>query len=117
MLTSGSIKRIFDDSATDITSKELAEQAGEKFGLFHIHIQTHSVQPPKNFQEILPGRILCIPKSAVSALPEIIISTMQLVNGEDEEKVISQWSEMAQPIVRNAIKNVVVKNKKKGLFF
>lgn len=117
MLTGGAIKRIFDDNAEDISSKKLAEMAGEKFEIFHIHIQTHSQQPPKNFQEILPGKILCIPKSAVSALPEIIISTMQLVNGEEEGKVISQWSEMAQPIVRNAVKNVVIKHEKKGLFF
>ena len=97
--------------------RQLAEQAGEKFEVFHIHIQSHSQIPPKVFQEILPGRILCILKSAVNALPEIIISTMQMVNGGDEEKVISQWSELSQPIVRNALKNVVFKQKKKGLFF
>lgn len=117
VLTEGAIKRIFDDKSVDCASKDLAELAGEKFEVFHIHIKNHSAQPPKNFQEILPGRILCISKSAVNVLPEIIISTMQLVNGEDKEKVISQWSEMAQPIVRNAVENIVVKNKKKGLFF
>ncbi len=117
ILTKSSIVRIFDDECDDITSKELADMATEKFEVFHIHIQKGNEPLPKVFNEIIPGRILCIPKSAVNTLPEIIISTMQLVNGEDEDKVIAQWSDMAQPIVRQAIKDLVIKNKKKGLFF
>ncbi len=111
------IKSIFDDVHMDVPSKRLAEMAGEKFEVFHIHIEKHRAGVPKNLQMMLPGKILCIPKEAVNTLPEIIITTMQLVNGEDREKVISQWSEMAQPIVRNAVKDLVIKTKKKGLFF
>lgn len=111
------IKSIFDDVHMDVPSKRLAEMAGEKFEVFHIHIEKHRAGVPKNLQMMLPGKILCIPKEAVNTLPEIIITTMQLVNGEDKEKVISQWSEMAQPIVRNAVKDLVIKTKKKGLFF
>lgn len=111
------IKSIFDDVYMDVSSKRLAEMAGEGFEVFHIHIEKHRPGVPANLQSMLPGRILCIPKEAVNTLPEIIITTMQLVNGEDKEKVISQWSELAQPIVRNAVQNLVIKSKKKGLFF
>ncbi|MBO5081489.1 MAG: hypothetical protein J6C06_02670 [Lachnospiraceae bacterium] len=111
------IYRIFDDVNKDVSSAELAKMASERFELFHIHIHGRAETLPKEFNKIIPGRILCIPKSAISALPEIIITVMQLVNGKEEEKVISQWSEMSQPIVRNAIKHLVIKNKKKGLFF
>lgn len=116
-LKSAHIKAIFDDVYMDMPSKRLAEMAGEKFEVFHIHIEKHRPGIPAGLQSMLPGKILCIPKEAVSALPEIIISTMQLANGEDKEKVISQWSELAQPIVRNAVKDLVIKTKKKGLFF
>ena len=85
--------------------------------MFHIHIEKHRPGIPATLQSILPGKILCIPKESVNTLPEIIITTMQLVNGEDKEKGISQWSELAQPIVRNAVKDLVIKTKKKGLFF
>lgn len=116
-LTGACIKNIFDDNSDDITSAQLAEMASEKFEVFHIHIQSHTDSVPSNFRQILPGKVLCIPQTAVNTLPEIIISTMQLVNGEKEDDVIAQWSEMAQPIVKNAVKDLVVKNRKKGIFF
>lgn len=111
------IYRIFDDKHVDVSSVELAKQASEKFELFHIHIYGRTEVLPKNFQNAIPGRILGIPKTAVNTIPEIIISVMQLANGEEEEKIIAQWSDIAQPIVRNAIKNLVIKKEKKGLFF
>ena len=55
--------------------------------------------------------------SKLHALLDDMKETMQLANGEDKEKVIAQWSDLAQPIVRNAVKDLVVKSKKKGLFF
>jgi len=63
------------------------------------------------------GRIAVLPKSSVNAIPETIITIMQLANGEDRETVLSQWSEVARPVVENAIKNMTFKSKKKGLFF
>ncbi len=116
-LAGASIKKVFDDNSDDITSVKLADMASEKFEVFHIHIQSHTTHIPPQFGKILPGRILCIPQSAVNTLPEIIISVMQLVNGMEEAKVIGQWSELAQPIVKNAIKDLVIKTKKKGIFF
>lgn len=111
------VEAIFGDRAIDYTSSSLARMASEKFEVFHIHIYRNNDQLPKVFQEAIPGRILCIPKDSINVLPEIIISTMQLVNGEDEAKVIGQWSELAQPIVKNAIKNLVINKEKKGLVF
>ena len=116
-LTGANIKKIFDDNEGDITSARLAEMAGEKFEVFHIHIQSHTTHVPPVFGQVLPGRVLCIPQTAVNTLPEIIISVMQLVNGEEEAKVVAQWSELAQPIVKNAVKDLVIKKKKKGIFF
>lgn len=111
------VKEIFGDKFTGATSQRLAKMAGEKFEVFHIHIYKSTDEIPRIINECIPGRILSIPKSAVNMLPEIIISTMQLVNGEDEKSVVGQWSEMAQPIVKNAIKRLVINKKKKGLFF
>jgi len=111
------IKAIFDDDSSDISSEKLVKMVGEKFEVFHIHIDKDRGDLPKEFNKIIPGRIIRVPQTAINVIPEIIISTMQLVNGDDEKKVVSQWSEMAQPIVENAIKDVVIKTQKKGLFF
>lgn len=111
------VAAIFGDKAISYTSASLARMASEKFEIFHIHIYNSVPQPPAALNDIIPGRILCIPKESINVLPEIIISTMQLVNGEDEAKVIGQWSELAQPVVKNAVKNLVIKKEKKGLVF
>lgn len=115
-LTGINIRKIFDDQSYTIRSTKLAEMASEKFELFHIHITGLFPKEPPQLHKCLPGRILCIPKSAVHVIPELIITVMQLTNGEEEEKVIAQWPELVQPIVRNAVKDLVIK-KKKGLFF
>lgn len=116
-LSAGAIKRIFDDDTHGFTSEKLASLAGEKYEVFHIHIQSSMDKPPRKMAEILPGRILCISKQAVSHLPEIIISVMELVNGKDMEAVISQWPSLSQPVVKYAVKDIVLKQPKKGFFF
>lgn len=116
-LSKENIKSIFGDTTGGLTSAQLAKMAGEKFELFHIHIRSGVETAPKGFSQLLPGRVLTIPRTCVKYIPELIISTMELMNGKDMEEVIAQWSELSQPIVRNAVKDLVIKRGKKGFFF
>ncbi len=116
-LKGSDIKAIFDDVSCDKETCQLAKEAMEKFEIFHIHIRRNSLDMIPNLKAALPGRLLYIEKSSVSALPEIIISTMQLVNGEEKEAVIAQWPTLVQPIVRNAVVDLLIKTKNKGWFF
>lgn len=116
-LSKENIKSIFGDTTGELTSTQLAKMAGEKFELFHIHIRSGVETAPMGFSQLLPGRVLTIPRTCVKYIPELIISTMELMNGKDMEEVIAQWSELSQPIVRNAVKDLVIKRGKKGFFF
>lgn len=116
-LSKENIKSIFGDTTGGLTSAQLAKMAGEKFELFHIHIRSGVETAPMGFSQLLPGRVLTIPRTCVKYIPELIISTMELMNGKDMEEVIAQWSELSQPIVRNAVKDLVIKRGKKGFFF
>lgn len=116
-LSKENIKSIFGDTTGKLTSAQLAKMAGEKFELFHIHIRSGVETAPMGFSQLLPGRVLTIPRTCVKYIPELIISTMELMNGKDMEEVIAQWSELSQPIVRNAVKDLVIKRGKKGFFF
>lgn len=116
-LSKENIKSIFGDTTGELTSAQLAKMAGEKFELFHIHIRSGVETAPMGFSQLLPGRVLTIPRTCVKYIPELIISTMELMNGKDMEEVIAQWSELSQPIVRNAVKDLVIKRGKKGFFF
>jgi len=110
------IKGIFGDESRSYSSKELAEMAGEKYEVFHINLSDLNAKPA-GFNSIIPGKVANIPKRAVSYLPQVIISIMQLSNGMDKKEVINQWPDLAKPVVECAVKDLVFKNKKKGIFF
>ena len=90
--------------------------ASKKYHVFHIHLNNSGLVPV-NLSSIMGGKVAVIPKSSVSAIPEVIISIMQLANGEDKKTVLSQWSDIARPVVETAVKNMNFKEGKKGLFF
>lgn len=116
MVKGPNVAEIFKDESCNYSSKNLYKMASEKYQVFHIHLNNSGLVP-SNFSSIMGDRVAVLPKSSVSVIPETIITIMQLANGEDKETVLSQWSEVARPVVENAIKNMTFKSKKKGLFF
>ena len=116
MLKGPYVAEIFKDEAKNYSSKELLKMASEKYEVFHIHLNNSGLIP-QVFTNILGGRVAVIPKTSVNVIPELIITIMQLSNGEDKETVLSQWSQYARPIVEHAVKDMVFKSAKKGLFF
>ena len=92
----------------DATRETVLAEVSEKFEVFHIMINASE----KDNNDILVGRKMNIKYTEIAVIPEIIISTIQLTNGMDKEKIISQWDAIDQPIVRNAINqlNIVSEN-------
>ena len=115
-LDKSSIKEIFGDKERTMTSAELLRLAKEKYEVFHIHIIKY-VATPSNLKALFGGNLLKITKNDVSVIPEVIISVLKLLNGEKTEEVLASVSELSRPIVKNAIKNVVVNAPGKGIVF
>ena len=115
-LDKSSIKEIFGDKERTMTSAELLRLAKEKYEVFHIHI-IKDVATPTNLKALFGGNLLKITKNDVSVIPEIIISVLKLLNGEKTEEVLASVSELSRPIVKNAVKNVVVNAPGKGIVF
>ncbi|MBQ8029985.1 MAG: hypothetical protein IJ260_00375 [Butyrivibrio sp.] len=90
--------------------------AGEKYEVFHIDLSGNFTKP-LHLSSAIPGRIITLGKQNVAAIPEVIITVMQMVGGMSLEDAIAQWSSYAQPIVRNAVEGLVLKTRKKGFFF
>lgn len=105
-LSSFDIKHIFGDDAPDSYSKSLADEAGKKYELFHIFIGSC----PENFASLIPGRVILVDKDKISYLPEIIISAIQLTKGKAKEKIVAQWDELSQPVIRNALSLITAVN-------
>jgi hypothetical protein len=113
---SAKMERVFGEKTSSYSSAELAKMAMEKYEVFHINL-TNGDYLPATFNLVIPGRIIVLNKNDVNYIPEIIITTMQLVNGMSEKEAISQWSDLAQPVVRKAIEHLTIKKKGLGFFF
>lgn len=111
----GSFYRTFGEQLK-MSTEEILKAAQEKFEVFHIFIDNSS-RKPESFARLLQGRTMTIHATDLDALPEIIISAMQISNGMSKEEVLKQWSELAVPIVERAIGDLVVGNKKRGIIF
>ncbi|MCR5556229.1 MAG: hypothetical protein K6F75_01535 [Butyrivibrio sp.] len=110
------LEKIFGEHTSTYSSTELANMAMEKYEVFHISL-TNSDVIPANFNRAIPGKVILLNKNDVNYIPEIIISTMQLINGMSEREVLDQWSDLARPIVKKAVEHLTIKKKGLGFFF
>lgn len=93
------IQRVVKDTLDSNTTREdVLSEVEKKFNVFHLVVDSSTTIFPA-----LAGHIMRIDPGEIMAIPEIVISTIQLNNGMDLEKVIAQWDEVNQPIVRSAI--------------
>lgn len=108
-LSRSDILTVFNEKSPKLKSAALAEAAGEKFHVFHIHIQEKPNEPlPRKLSAMLPGRVLPIEKRRIRYLPELIVSVMMLVAGVPRERVEIAWSEPAALVVRRALDYLVI---------
>lgn len=107
-------KKVFDEDMPGSVEKIL-KKAQEKFEIVHIFVDNNV--RADYFKEILPGRTINISPSEISALPEIIIATMQVIDGMSKEDALLQVSDINKPIVEKALSTLTVGNSRKGLFF
>ena len=111
-----SFERVFDEKKPGFGTEKVVKRALEDYELFHIFL-VRDGQKASSIVKLLPGRTLAISPEEIDALPEIIISTMQLVDGMSRKDAVEQWPELKRPVVENAIKDVNINVRKKGLFF
>lgn len=94
---------------------DMLKAAEEKFEVFHLFLSdTYSKAP--GIVEMLPGHTMVIRTDEIGAIPEIIISTIQMTNGMPLEQAVKQWPELKQPLVNKALKDLKLKDGK-GLSF
>lgn len=107
-------EKVFDEKMPGNVEKIL-KQAQEKFEVVHIFVDT--VVRADYFKSLLPGRTMNIAPAEIAALPEIIIATMQIINGTSKAEVLAQVSDVNRPIVEKAISTLAAGSTSKGLSF
>lgn len=99
-LTRDEIRTVFGDTPeTDFSSRDLLDMASQSYEVFHLVVGNRGIDP--RWTELLGER--AIPVSDHTKLAEVIVSTMEVIEGKDTEEVINSWSGDTSLVVRNAI--------------
>ncbi len=104
------------DEKVSMTTKEILEAAKEKFEIFHLFLSDDR-RHAESIVKLLPGHTMAITPGDVDAIPEILISTMQMVNGMSLKDAVDQWPETKRGIVEAALRELKLSTKGKGLVF
>jgi hypothetical protein len=106
------IKRFLGgDIEADVTAAELLKDVLEKWEVFHLITPTGSTeyQDAKNkWRELLGERAIVI--DDWNRLGEVIVSAMQINEGQDANKVLNSWDGDTNIVVKNALSDMVPSN-------
>lgn len=107
-ISKSEISRYFgEDVEKSIDTKDLLELTQKNWEVFHIVVETASTKNQDaiaKWKDLLGQRVIVVPSSA--NLAEVIVSTIQVIEGEDASKVADSWDGSTAISVRNAIKDL-----------
>ncbi len=108
VITKGQAKKIFGDNLeADLSMKDLLRMVEERYDVFHLivqqgdHYQYHPDAVDNSWKGLLGER--AIPVSDYTKIPEIIVSTLEVMAGKPTADVVASWSGSAAVVVRDAI--------------
>lgn len=110
-------EEVFGDTIqTDsMSAEDLMRLVSKQYEVFHIiieegsHMRFNSDEVIKSWAGILGQRVLKL--SDYTKLPELIVSTLQVLNGENKENVLDSWDGSTNVIIRNAVKDLTIEEK------
>lgn len=101
-------EEIFGDKIDkDILIGDLLKMVEERYEVFHLMIQEGSgydSRVEKQWKGLLGERV--IPVSDYTKVPEIIVSTLEVMAGKPKHDITASWSGNTALVVQNAIKNL-----------
>ena len=111
-ISKSEIKKVFgDDIQEDINISDLLAIVQKNWEVFHIVVKTSATEQQdaiNNWKKVLGQRVIVVPSE--DHLAEVIVSTMQIIEGEDANKVASSWDGKTSIVVKNAIKGLSKKS-------
>lgn len=118
-LTPAQIKKfIGDDVVGTQTTEQVLRAAQKMYNVFHIIVQEqgHGSEPEtmRSWKDLLGQHV--IPLSDHRKLAEVIVSAIQVVEGDSKEKVTKSWSKETSLVVAKAVKDLVpIKGQETGV--
>jgi hypothetical protein len=105
-------KRFLDlDIEADMTAEEIYDLASQKWEIVHICVDRgnihHRKQVEDTFGAILGDRLLWL--QDIALLPELVVSTIQVLSGVDKKEVADSWSDATGLVIASALKDIAVR--------
>lgn len=105
VLTKEQIKRhIGDDVEADFSAKDLVEIAGRSWNIFHLMVECgggYNDHTRAGWKDLLGEHAL--PLADYTQMSEVIVSTMQVIEGVDKDVVVGSWNGSTAITVKKAI--------------
>lgn len=100
------IEEIFGDKVSeDISTKSLLEEVSKMYHVFHLCLtETRSSRGFESWQKVLGERALKV--SDHEKLAEVIVSTIQIIEGADVDTVAKSWSGDTSLVVADATRSL-----------
>lgn len=106
-------QKVFGDTIqTDsMSAEDLLRLVSKQYEVFHIvieegnHMRYQPDQVMESWTNILGQRVLKL--SDYTKLPELIVSTLQVLNGENKDSVSHSWDGSTNLVITNAIKDLI----------
>lgn len=110
---------IGDNPERDFTAEELLAMVEKQYHVFHIiieegdHARFHLDRVQNSWRSILGQRVINL--SDYTKLPEVIVSTLQIIEGEAKDDVVKSWDGSTSLVVAKATKDLVSASEAKGV--
>lgn len=115
-LTVSQIKEIFgDDIEADLTAEELLTEVTRQYEVFHLIVKDGERRygSVTKWNKLLSERAMEV--TDYTKIPEIVESTLEILNGADVATVSSQWDGDTSLVVQNAVKGLSAVDSSKEL--
>lgn len=116
ILTGSQIKTFFrgSENPRDLTARQLLDAAQKDWEVFHLIVGGHTVHRSEPaWKNLLGERAIVV--SDDSKLAEIIVSTIQVVEGASVADVAGSWSGDTSVVVRDALSSLTASVKNQGV--
>jgi hypothetical protein len=119
-LTDSQIKEFLGETTQfeKVTAKEALAMVSRQYEVFHLMVEEGSYCSTNKDEVFSKWRSLlgqhAIPLSDHTKMGEVIISTLQVLAGDDKDDVAASWDGSTSLVVKHAIKNLTVASKDSG---
>ena len=88
--------------------EDILEMAQEKYHVFHIITKPLKSDVVDKWLALLPNSTAIVNEKNVANLYMVIISIMQLVNGQDRQEILNQWPAIVRNGIADALEHIKV---------